>query len=312
MSVVISCSDILSVNYFVRRTQDYKLERRIIVLMKDGRQFILDSQQSRKQFFEKLRLGFRETETIRDWKERNRIINEAVKKREGFEKEGRVFPLVFRVESDILTPHVKDVVWSVVSSEYVDLDVTLVRTAFEKAITSQTHPVYVDMKEWQDSSIHYFKYIFDRHGLILRVGFSGDRSISVLPLIKVDVGFLVSSQALPVFRAVHRYLTKDQILEKMQIVVQEAMKKVTELEQLRQVRKEVPVGESKFELEQLRYKFPQHIVSQVMLAFERRFMDESHLRLSNALAEVAETYKVITHKQRLDLAQESFRVLKND
>lgn len=290
----------------------------------DKGEFIIREIHARRQFLNKLGLEFQDTERIYDWRERNRILSEALDKRTQLEVQGKVKPLVFRCFSDT------NIVNSVVSTEYVEVPIIIVKYNFTLSL-KELGFTHEETKEWEDSGVHFCLYKILKNNepltfkiqenvfscnILLRIGFSGDRSISFLPSWRVH-GFyplsIVSSKPVYLFRQVHRYLSRNEILEKMKSSLNLVFKELESFKVLVESScKPVPVDDLIKVLERTIEKYPLHVREQVKKAFVSEcWLFDGLWRVSQTLSFVAENYKNLSENYRLQLMKDSYKVLES-
>jgi hypothetical protein len=279
---------------------------------------------AQRQFLEKLELPFRDTQQIYDWKERNSVLMDALRKRQSREEKGEIYPLVFRCQ---VTDKGDLVAWSVVTTEYQEIPVFEVKSSFERVVGEHNLSAQL-LNDWQDSGIHFYRYkILDANGvpisskfsgeqanfcMLLRVGFAGDRAISISPSWSLQTmfskHFITSKKSAVLFRAVHRYLSKEEILKLMEKAVSEVLEKSV-LQEPSIVLK--PSYERVHEIFlSYRSKYPDHVKDQLDHSWEKFWnCDNGYVRVALSLSDVGRNYENLGTAQRLSLEQDSYRVL---
>ena len=324
-NVTVRYSEIIDVRYYVYRSSEapYHKRREISIGTELGI-IAIRSTRAQRQFLEKLELPFRDTQGIYDWKERDSVLMDALRKRREREQKGEVYPLVFRCQ---VMKNRDLVAWSVVTTEYQEIPVYEVQSTFEAIIQDQKLTPQL-LEDWQDSGIHFYRYkILDSNGLplvtkfsgeqadfcmILRVGFAGDRAISIVPSWSLQTllskHYITSKKSAVVFRAVHRYLSKDEILKLMG----EAVKQVLDKSVLKEP--EIALKPSYETVHGVflsyRNKYPIHVKDQLDKAWERYYNTENgYVRAALALSDIGKNYENLSTAQRLNLEQDAFRAL---
>lgn len=320
-SVEMPTANIVAVNYYKYRRYG-RVVAEIFIKTSVG-EFRLFSQRARRQFLTHLGLGYRQISGIMDWKERNAVIMGAIAKRQDAEKSKEASTLVFRC---VATRMYGVVVESVVTKEYVEVPTAEAIDTYEQYMTDHGFVPKV-VSSWQDTQAMYRTYLLVSRrnnevlrvgdlaecGVTLRVGYSGDRSIGLIPYWRIlaCMNGLMSNQQTTVYRGVHRGATKEEILLNVQRAFDHTLKDVFKIGKIIEDAREPLTTELELEiLNKVLKEYPDHVRYKVIDALRVKYIQESGLfRLSQALSDVATHDRNLTDNYRRQMSQDAFRVL---
>ena len=317
-NIAVPSEEIEDVEYFV-----YRRGGRVIknIALKTSRGTIfLNSQRARRQFLNHLGLPFLGTERIYDYRERNRVVKEALEKRSHLERSGRASKLLFRCREH---PRFGLQAWSVVTEEYVEISVPEARNmAFN--ILEKVVGGYKLEYSWDSGTAWYYKVLLyqdDRPlkvgdiaycGLVFKIGYSGDRALAVYPYWKIlsCLNGLMSHHSIQIYRGIHRG-DKEKILRRFRYAIYEALDKLMELAPIiDKARSPISEAEERAMLEKVLRKYPQHIQGKIWHLLCSKYRDETGVfKLSQALSDVASHGIGITDRYAQELSKDAYRLI---
>jgi len=314
-NITVSCSEIEGVNYWIWR--HYRRLEKVLKVNTTKGVFALRSKLARRQFLNHLGLSIRQIERERDWRRRNDVVAEAIKRREIDEKQGKVRKLVFRVLPD-------NEVWSVVTEDYVEVPVEDVVEQFENTLNAEGF-TWAIKRQWDSGRAIYKVYELYYHGskelrvgdvasvgIVLKIGYSGDRAVSLYGFYKILAceNGLISKHSISAVKLIHR-VSKEKILNGIRHAFKQWLAEYPQFAKLVDKARKIELTEEQEKeiLDKILGKYPKHIRRRIMKLLETKYIQEHGLfKLSQAISDFATHYH-ITDNYRKQLQQDAYKIL---
>jgi len=316
VDIILPSFKILNINYYIYRDANRKIVKEIAVNTSEFGKIRVRTPRARRQFLNHLKLGFRKTERVKDWKERNRIVLNGVKDRAKIEQH----PLLFRCK---MTPTGLYEAWSVVTKEYTEVPTLEAKEVFEEVLKKLQFDTVID-KEWDSGAAKYYRYLLYKNekplrvkdladcGIIFRVGYSGDRSIGMHGYWRIltCANGMMSSRMINVLRLIHK-TPKNEILTKLKTATYKAIDELDKIVPIiESARVKITEEQEKELLDKVLEKYPKHIQRRIKRLLDVKYMNETGIfKISQALTDLSTHGYNITENYRTMLAQEGHRIL---
>jgi len=321
---VLSSREIEDVNFYIYR--DYSTNKIVkkIVLKTPERKIQIYHRQARTQLYKVLGIK-RDIEKIKDWRVRNKILKRAFEERARKELEGKCRTLMFRciIDGD------RTVCWSVVTSEYVEIPIPVVKEIVSNTLADFNCHARIE-RSWKTSKSRYYLYRIEKIGerreritdipigspidcgFLLRVGFSGDRSIGVYGFWRILAcsNGLVANEPVGRLRIVHRRIDIEQVGRQIREFISKVMQERFKIKPLIEnaISREI-TPEIQREIQKILAKYPEHVRNKFKNVYLPKYRNERGIfKYVQALSDLA-NHRDITERYRLMLQKDSYKIL---
>lgn len=317
MRIILKPDEITDVGYSLEANDRGTMTRTISLVSKKGQHIKIQTSRATRQFLSHIGLKRDQIEKENQPFEDSALhIANALSLRDVHKA-----PLVFR---SFVNPHLKNTyrAWSVVTEEYVELDPNYVQESFEKTLKSLSLGYTVE-KTWDSGSAIYVIYNLYKSekplkvgnlasaGFMLRIGYSGDRSLGVAAYWKILAcsNGMISSKWLAGMRLNHR-TSEDILLGRLRRATHRGITDLDRLIPLFNISQTENPKLEKVLWDEVLPRYPKHIQEKLKKVEETIYKDvKGPWRISQCLSDISTHGIDITDNYRQFLAQDAYKVL---